>query len=226
MRRLKQLAYVVAAILPWGLRRLMLRTLCGFEIDKTAFISRLALVLPSRLEMGPRSFIGAFTVCKGLSLVRLEDHGRIGALNWITGFPPETGSRHFELDIGRRSRLIVERHAAITNRHLIDCTDEVRVGAFSTFAGFRSQILTHSIDLKQSRQRCSPVVIGHHCFVGTGCILLGGSSLPDCSVLGAGSLLASRQELQGYLYGGVPAKPIKPIEPGAQYFSRCVGFVL
>jgi acetyltransferase-like isoleucine patch superfamily enzyme len=226
MRKLKQLVCFAAVLLPWRLRRLTFRTVCGFEIDKTAFISRFALVQPSRLEMGPGSFIGAFTVCKGLNLVRLEDHGRIGSLNWVTGYPVGTGSRHFELDLERKPCLIVERHAAITSRHLIDCTDQVRIGAFSTFAGFRSQILTHSIDLNQSRQRCKPVSIGHHCFVGTGCILLGGSSLPDCSILGAGSLLASRQDTPGYLYGGVPAKPIKPIEPGAEYFSRSTGFVL
>jgi acetyltransferase-like isoleucine patch superfamily enzyme len=226
LRTLKLLAYLATVAMPWRLRRVVLRTVCGFDIDKTAFISRFALALPSRLEMGPGSFIGAFTVCKSVSLVRLEDHGRIGALNWITGYPTGTGSRHFELDPDRNPCLIVERHAAITSRHLIDCTDEVRIGAFSTFAGFRSQILTHSIDLKQSRQRCKPVSIGHHCFVGTGCILLGGSSLPDCSILGAGSLLVSRPDRPGYLYGGVPAKPIKPVEPGAEYFSRSTGFVI
>ncbi len=213
-------------LLPWTLRRLVLQAVCGFSIHKTAFISRFALVLPSHLEMGPKSYIGSFTVCKGLASVCLQEHGFIGPLNWITAFPLGTGSRHFELDPERKPRLIVERHAAITSRHLIDCTDEVRVGAFSTFAGFRSQILTHSIDLNQSRQRCKPVRIGHHCFVGTGCVLLGGSSLPDSSVLGAHSLLASPLETPGYLYAGVPAKPIKPIDPGAAYFSRDVGFVL
>ena len=226
MSKLAAFAFACSAPLPWTLRRVILQTACGFEIHKTAFISRFALVMSSRLEMGSRSYIGAFTVCKGLELLRLEEHGFIGALNWITAFPLGTKSRHFELDPGRRPHLIVEQHAAITNRHLIDCTDEVRVGAFSTFAGFRSQILTHSIDLNESRQRCKPVRIGHHCFVGTGCVLLSGSSLPDCSVLGAHSLLTSSHETPGYLYAGVPAKPIKPIDPEAKYFSRTVGFVL
>ena len=87
-------------------------------------------------------------------------------------------------------------------------------------------ILTHSIDLKESRQRSKPVHIGHHCFVGTGCVLLSESALPDCSVLGAHSLLASRLETPGYLYAGNPAKPIKPVEPDAKYFSRDTGYVL
>jgi acetyltransferase-like isoleucine patch superfamily enzyme len=225
MSKIAIFAFAVAAPFPWSVRRLMLQILCGFKIHKSAFISRFALVLPSRLEMGPKAYIGSFTVCKGLELLRLDENGCIGAFNWITAFPLGTGSRHFELDPGRKPHLTVERHAAITNRHLIDCTDEVRMGAFSTFAGYRSQILTHSIDLNESRQRCKPVQIGHHCFVGTNCVLLGGSSLPDCSVLGAHSLLASREEAPGYLYSGVPAKPIKVINPGAKYFFRPEGWV-
>lgn len=226
MSKLAMLAFAAAAPLPWRLRRMVLKAACGFVIHKTAFISRFALVLPSRLEMGPNSHIGALTFCKGAELLRLDEYGFIGPLNWITAFPLGTGARHFELDPERKPHLIVGRHAAITSRHLIDCTDEVKIGAFTTFAGFRSQILTHSIDLNQSRQRCKPVHIGHHCFVGTGCVLLGGSSLPDCSVLGAHSLLASRHETSGHFYGGVPAKLIKPIEPEAKYFSRTSGFVL
>ena len=226
MSKLAIFTFAVAAPFPWRLRRLILQAMCGFVIHKTAFISRYALVSSSCLEMGPRSYIGPLTVCKGLALLRLGEHARIGPLNWITAFPLGTTSRHFELDPERKSHLIVEQHAAITSRHLIDCTDEVEIGAFTTFAGFRSQILTHSIDLNQSRQRCKPVHIGHHCFVGTGCVLLGGSSLPDRSVLGAHSLLASRHETSGYFYGGVPAKPIKPTEPEAKYFSRDVGYVL
>jgi acetyltransferase-like isoleucine patch superfamily enzyme len=69
------------------------------------------------------------------------------------------------------------------------------------------------------------VSIGHHCFVGTSCVLLGGSSLPDSSVLGAHSLLTSHFETPGYLYGGVPAKPIKPVDLEAKYYSRDAGYV-
>jgi hypothetical protein len=226
MRKLALLAYVLAAPLPWSLRRLALRAACGFSIHKTARISRLAFLLPAHLEMGPNSYVGAFTVCKGLDLLMIKERGHIGAFNWITAFPLGTGSRHFELDPERKPQLIVERHAAVTSRHILDCTDEIVIGAFSTFAGFRSQILTHSIDLKESRQRCKPVRIGHHCFVGTGSVLLGGSALPDCSVLGAHSLLTTCYETPGYLYGGVPARPIKQIEPGSAYFSRAEGYVL
>jgi acetyltransferase-like isoleucine patch superfamily enzyme len=226
MSKLALFMFVCSAPLPWRLRRLVLQALHGFVIHKTARISAFALVLPRRLEMGPGSSIGAFTVCKGLDLLRLDERAFIGAFNWITAFPLGTKSRHFELDPGRTPRLIVARHGAVTSRHIIDCTDEVVIGAFSTLAGFRSQILTHSVDLRDSRQRCKPVRIGHHCFVGTGSVLVGGSVLPDCSVLGAHSLLANCLESPGYVYAGIPAKPIKPIEPGDKYFTRDTGYVL
>lgn len=226
MSKLAMLVYVCSALLPWRLRRLVLQSLCGFAVDKTASISRFALVLPSRLEMGPHSAIGPLTVCKGLDLLRLEERALIGPFNWITAFPIGTSSRHFELDPQRKPQLILGRHAAITNRHIVDCTDEVTIGAFSTLAGFRSQILTHSIDLRESRQRCKPVHIGHHSFVGTACVLVGGSALPDRSVLGAQSVLASRLESPGYVYAGNPARAIKPIESDEKYFTRDVGYVL
>ena len=226
MSKLAILISMIAAPLPWRLRRVLLQTICGFKIDKTAYISRFALIASFGLEAGPGVYIGAFTICKGLSLLKIEEKGFIGPFNWITAFPLGSKSRHFELNPERKPQLTVERHAAITNRHIIDCTDEVTIGAFSTFAGFRSQILTHSIDLKESRQRCKPVHIGHHCFVGTGCVLLGGSVLPDRSVLGAHSMLAAPLDTPGYFYGGVPAKPIKPIEPDDKYFTRDTGFVL
>ena len=224
MSRLKLIVMIAAWPLPWTLRRRLLAAVCGYKIAPTAKVSRWALLMPAKLEVGEHAFVGAFTVCKGLTLLKVEDHGWIGPFNWITAFPVGTGSRHFADDTDRKPQLIVEQHAAITSRHLIDCTAEVIIGAFTTFAGFRSQILTHSIDLKESRQRARPVRIGHHCFVGTNCVLLGGSVLPDCSVLGAHSLLNKEYKVPQYLYGGVPAKPIAPLEPG-RYFSRTQGYV-
>ena len=175
------------------------------------------------LEAG--ASIGHGTVCKGLSLLHLAEHAVICNGNWITGFP-EGPSRHFAHQPERRPELIVGRHAAITNRHLIDCTNRVTVGAFTTFAGFNSQILTHSIDLAECRQSSAPVTIGEYCFVGTNCVLLGGSALPDRSVLGAKSLLKDAFTEECHLYGGTPAKPIKPLSPETTaYFRRETGFV-
>jgi hypothetical protein len=55
--------------------------------------------------------------------------------------------------------------------------------------------------------------------------LLGGSSLPERSVLGAKSLLNKQYECKFWLYAGTPAKPVKELERDLAYFSRTVGRV-
>jgi acetyltransferase-like isoleucine patch superfamily enzyme len=116
-------------------------------------------------------------------------------------------------------------HSAITHRHLIDCTNEVRIGTHSTIAGWRTQILTHGIDLTLSHQTSRPVVIGSYCFVGTGSILLKGSRLPDRSVLSAGSVLLTQESEECALYSGVPAQKVRDLAPDSAYFTRQEGFV-
>jgi acetyltransferase-like isoleucine patch superfamily enzyme len=211
------------SVLPWPLRRRLLSAIFGYKIHSTARIG-LAWVFPKQLSMDAYSQIGHLTVCKGLDLLQLGPYAAIGRGNWITGFPAGS-SKHFVHQEDRRPRLLIGEHARITNRHLIDCTDTVSIGDFSTFAGFRSQILTHSIDIETCCQTSAPVSIGRYCFLGTDCVVLGGSQLPDNCVLGAKSLLNKEYQEEYWLYAGVPAKPVKRLANDLAYFSRSAGFV-
>ena len=211
-------------LLPWELRRSFLEKQFGFQIHPTARIG-LAWVFPSRLIMEEGSIIGTATVCKNIELLHLKAHATIGRGNWITGFPPGP-SPHFAHQADRRPELILGEHSAITNRHIIDCTNSVTIGRFTTFAGFHSQIVSHSIDIEENRQSSRPVSVGDYCFVGTNCVLLGGSALPDFSVLGAKSLLNKTFTETYQLYGGVPARPIKALSRECKYFQRTEGFVV
>lgn len=210
-------------VLPWPFRRQMLRLCFGYQIARSARIG-LAWVLPKRLVMEEGATIGNLTVCKNMDLVHMKAHSRIGRGNWITGFPSDP-SPHFADEPDRRPELILGEHSAITNRHLIDCTSRVTIGRFTTFAGFRSQILTHTIDVEKCRQRSRPVTIGDYCFTGTDCVLLGGSSLPNCSVLAAKSLLNKAFTEELALYGGVPARKLRPLAKDSLYFHRPEGYV-
>ncbi len=214
---------IIALLLPWPLRRHWLQRCFGYSIHPRARIG-LAWVFPETLEMGEGSSIGHATVVKGLRLLRLGAQASIGRGCWITGFP-RGAARHFQHQPERRPELIVGAHSAITNRHLIDCTASVVLGEFTTFAGFASQILTHSIDLAASRQSSAPVTIGNYCFVGTNSVLLGGAILPDHCVLGAKSLLNKPLTETHTLYGGVPAVALKKLPPNLGYFLRQEGFV-
>jgi acetyltransferase-like isoleucine patch superfamily enzyme len=220
---MKRFFAALSLLLPWFLRRRVLAALFGYRLHPTSRIG-LAWIFPAHLEMEAHSAIGHFTVCKGLDRLHLKEHASIGRLNWITGFPSGP-SRHFAHQPERCPILVLGCHSAITNRHLIDCTACVTIGDYSTFAGFHSQILTHSIDLEHNRQSSAPVHIGNYCFVGTDCVLLGGSRLPDYCVLGAKSLLRAAFSEEYTLYAGVPAAPRKALDADWKYFLRSEGFV-
>ncbi len=220
---LRALFSVFTTLLPWPLRRWALTKFFGYKIHRTARLG-FCVLLAKDVIMEENSAIGHLTVCIHLDLVHLKPHATIGRGNWVTGYPSGGGTFFAHLP-GRRAELILGPHAAITNRHLIDCTACVSIGAFTTFAGFRSQILSHSIDLAENRQSAAPVNIGEYCFIGTDCVILGGSSLPDRSVLAAKSLLNKEHQTACTLYGGIPARAIKALDPSAKYFHRESGYV-
>lgn len=155
----------------------------------------------------------------------LGKNSSIGRQNWITGFPTNTDSLHFSHDSNRKSELIIGIESAITKKHHIDCTNSIHIGDFVTIAGYNSQLLTHSIDIYESRQDSHPITIGDYCFVSTGVIVLGGSILPSYSVLAAGAVLTKSYDREWIIYGGIPAVPIKEINKEAKYFNRVRGFV-
>jgi acetyltransferase-like isoleucine patch superfamily enzyme len=219
----KLIACLITLPLPWLLRRVLLQLCCGYCLHPTSRIG-LALVYVDELVMGEHTSIGHLTVCKGLRKLHMGAHSSIGRGNWITGFPAENKT-FFAHQTDRVPELIIGAQSAITHRHIIDCTNAVHIGEFTTVAGYRSQILTHSIDLMDCRQSSAPVTIGDYCFVGTDCVLLGGSALPSYSALGAKSLLNKAYTETHSLYAGVPAKPLKSLEPEMKYFQRDVGFV-
>jgi acetyltransferase-like isoleucine patch superfamily enzyme len=175
--------------------------------------------------MGEYALIGHLTLCRpGLELLRLGEGAIVGNLNWL-GAVPLKNSPHFHNQKDRRPELIVHDYAAITNRHSFDCSDTVSIGRYTTFAGVRSIVLSHSIDLVTCQQRAQPVSIGEYCFVGTAAVVLPGTRLPDYSVLGANSLLNKSYTEPYFLYAGNPARPVKQMPRDSKYFTRTKGFV-
>jgi acetyltransferase-like isoleucine patch superfamily enzyme len=213
----------LSLLLPWELRRSFLEKQFGYSIHPSSRIG-FAWIFPRRLVMEEGSRIGDLTLCKNIDLLHLGAHAVVGQLNWITGFPSGP-SRHFAHLPDRQPELIVETHAGISSRHFIDCTARIRIGAFATIGGFRSQLLTHTIDLAAGRQTAEPIDIGEYSFTGTNSVMLGGSALPHHSVLGAQSLLNKKWDEPYRLYAGVPAKPVKELSPEMEYFRRVEGFV-
>ena len=221
---MKSFIKFIIIFLPWKIRRIILQEFFNYKIHPSAHIG-LSYIYPLYLEMKEGSKIGHFNIAIHLDKIIIGQNSTIGRKNWITGFPTKSASRHFSHQQGRQSQLIIGKESAITKNHHIDCTNSITIGNFVTIAGYYSQMLTHSIDLKENRQNSLPILIGDYCFVSTRCTILGGSRLPDHSVLAAGAVL-NKNFTEGWkLFAGVPARLIKPIEKTEKYFTRESGFV-
>lgn len=223
MKKFKLILQFLLFIFPWPLRKKILIYLFNFNLDDNCKIGY-SIINCSVVSLAKNSRIGHLNYIKGISLLKLDDYSTIGNLNWITGFP-KSMKGYFDDHPNRNPSLHIGSHSAITNRHLIDCTDEISIGKFSTIAGFRSQLLTHSIDLIKNRQGCKPIIIGDYAFIGTASILLPGTQIPNYSVLAAGAVLDRDFKDDWTLYAGVPARAVKSIDKNALYFSRQTGKV-
>lgn len=214
----------LTVILPWKLKRIVLQKWLGYTLHPTARIG-LSWVFPDRLEMAAGAVIGHLNVAVNLDFIQMDEKASIGRGNWITGFSTKVESLHFRHQPAREAGLIIGHSSAITKNHHIDCTNLITIGRFATVAGYNSQLLTHSINVRENRQDSAPITIGDYTFVGTNVVVLGGSVLPSYSVLGAKSLLNKPYTDEWKLYAGVPAKMVSDIHQDDKYFSRTEGFV-
>ncbi|MBP1641181.1 MAG: acyltransferase [Bacteroidetes bacterium] len=224
MNKLKLLLHCLLMIFPWFLRRRLLNIFFKYKIHPKAKIG-FSIVMPASLEMNEYARIGHFTIAVHLDTIILRKNANIGRNNWITGFSTHQKSLHFKHQPYRKAMLIVGESSSITKRHHLDCTNEIIIGKFVTIAGYDSQFLTHSINLKNNYQDSNKIIIGDYCFIGSNVMILGGSSLPSYSVLGAKSLLNKNFNEEWTLYGGVPAICLQKIPKDYKYFTRSEGYV-
>ena len=167
------------------MRKLVYIHVFRYQLAKGSYIV-VSYVNVDSLVFGERSRIGDLNAIRGLALLRIDDHSTIGNLNWIAGMTLRA-LMHFLHSRQRSPALHMGLHSSITRRHLIDCTDTFSIGSSSAFAGFRSRVLIHSMNILETVQDCKPVTVGDNALVGTAAIFLPGGSLPSYGVLGASS---------------------------------------
>lgn len=203
--------------LPGEWRAAILKRLFGHEVDPSARIG-LCFIAVDHLVMGPQTAIGHLTFIRGLHNVILHEEAIIGRLNWITANP--LGDPNFFKTVEDRDpSLEVGRASAIMHRMLIDCNNKITIGEYGGLAGFRTVLMTHGVDIRENRQTAGTIDIGDRTIISTNCVVLGGSAIPDKSVVAAGSVVRSRFDEPG-LYSGVPAKRVADLPQDAKFFTR------
>ncbi|HEY1653199.1 MAG TPA: hypothetical protein VGG09_15040 [Acidimicrobiales bacterium] len=207
-------AYVFA-FLPMPLKRIVAKWVYRWDIHPTAYIGPSVLVV-QHLSMGPGAAIGARNVITNLNELRMAEGAAIGSGNLIKGWWDHPTDHLTE----RNPAIFLGEHSQIASYHYIDCVDTLELGPHAAIAGFRSTVLTHSIDVVRDRYVAGPVVLGSHAGVMSGCMLLAGTQIPSRCIVSAGSVVTTKLKQELTFYRGNPAEAVRSLPDTLRYFHR------
>ena len=206
-------AYVFAVV-PMGLKRIIARHLYKWDIDPTAYIGPSVLTV-RHVSMGPGATIGGRNVITNLDQLRLGEGATIGSGNMIKG----SWDHPTQKLPGRNPSVTLAEYAQIASYHYIDCVDSLELGRHAAIAGFRSTVLTHTIDLMRDQYTAGPVVLGDYAVAMSGCMLLA-ERAPARSVVAAGSVVTTKLTEELTFYRGNPAEAVRPLPERLRFFHR------
>lgn len=200
------------------LKRLAYR-MQGFEVAHSARVG-CTLLDAKRCRLGEGVVIGHGNLMIDVGRLEMGDHVHVGHLNIIRGGDEvvlERWSEVLRLNVLNSiidpvistpaiPRLRLGAGAIVTTGHKIDFTDRVDIGRRAIIGGRGSSLWTHN------RQQTGPLTVGDQVYLGSECRMAPGSSVAPRSVVGMGAVVAGRLDKAEWLYGGVPARPIKPLE--------------
>jgi len=215
--KVRLLVAAILALLPSRLHRLGGRLLLGWDVHPTAHLGH-SIIAARKVTIGAGAVIGTGNVIKGLEELTMGDEAVISYLNWISG--PPVGSGAFQHSPNRRPALVMGRGAAISGRHIVDCSDTVTFQEFASMGGYRCVIFTHSVDLIRNRQRCTPVTIGERTAILSNVVLLAGTSVAPRSIVSAGSVVNTPLTTELTFYRGNPAEAVRSLPEDLGYFVR------
>jgi acetyltransferase-like isoleucine patch superfamily enzyme len=215
--KIRLLVAAVLALLPSRLHRLGGVVLLGWKVHPTAHLGH-SIIAARHVTIGAGASIGTGNMIRGLEELVMGDESIISFFNWISGPPLDSGA--FRHSPNRRPALVMGRGAAISGRHVIDCSDTVTFGEFASLGGWRSVIFTHSVDLIRNKQRCTPVTIGERAGVLTNVVILAGTSVAPRSIVSAGSVVNTPLTTPHTFYRGNPAVPVRTLPEDLGYFVR------
>jgi acetyltransferase-like isoleucine patch superfamily enzyme len=208
----------IIAVLPGPLKRMMLRTCFGFRIGKRVRIG-LAILDCRELTIDDDVRIGHGVIFRRTSRVSIGRYARIGPLNVFRGGETIDLGAYAEFlrlnvvnaipdhdCIGSPTSAFTLGHGAVvTSSHWIDFTDRVTIGRRVILAGRNSSFWTHN------RRRSAPIQIGDFCYIGSEVRFAPGAVIPDCSIVGLGSVVLNAFASPFTLIAGSPAKVVRPL---------------
>lgn len=214
----------MVGLLPSFLKRPIYRFLFGYRIGRRVRIG-LSIIDVGECEIGDDVSIGHLNLFTRVGKLVIGDHVRIGFLNILRGGDEVRLGRYAELirmneinsipdpDVVNPvdPRFLLGAGSVITAGHKIDFTDRVEIGRRSIIGGRNSSLWTHN------RQRTQPVRIGDFAYIGSEIRVAPGGMIPSRCIVGIGAVITGTIKAEGWLIGGVPAKPLKELSPDDKF---------
>lgn len=183
---------------------------CDFiGLDRDVCIGHLNLVVARRLMMRERSYLGRTNVIKGPIDVVLQTKAALGNANLVLRGPAGVTSGPAQLWLGELAK--------ITVRHRVDCTQTVRIGAFSIIAGAGSQLWTHGyvheIEGAGRYRIDGRIEIENNVYIGSACLISMGVRISKRVIVGGGTSVSKSLNEPG-LYVSAPIRALpRPSAP-------------
>jgi len=218
---------VCVGLLPSLLKRPIYRVFFGYRIGKRVKIG-VSLIDSRNCQIADDVSIGHLNVIIGVKKLTVGDHVRVGHLNILRGGDEISLGRYSEIirmneinsipdpDVVNPTdpRFFLGDGSVITAGHKIDFTDRVEIGRRTILGGRNSSLWTHN------RQRTQPIEIGSFAYVGSEIRIAPGGAVPSQCIVGIGSVITSRLTEEEHLIAGVPAKPIKKLDPEDKFLIQ------
>jgi acetyltransferase-like isoleucine patch superfamily enzyme len=217
--RLRQFVLMLAALLPGILKRTLYRYVFGYKIGRNVHIGVAYLDCKTlkvgdnarighgvvcwrcgEVEIGRNVLIGPLNLLRGGDRIELNDWAQILRLNVINAIPDNDCVNQPD------SSFYLGYGSVITAEHRIDFTDRVRIGRRSILGGRNSSIWTHN---RRAGVACE---IGDYCYVGSEIRMAPGGRIPDCCIVGIGSVVTRPLTTTYSLIAGVPASVRRSLE--------------
>src|ERR1700741_1886042 len=212
------LMLAVCAVFPSFLKRPVYRLCFGYKIGKRVRIG-LSIIDAADCRIDDDVQLGHFNVVTRVRTLSFKNYVRIAQLNIIRGGDEVSLGRYCEIIRMNEINSIPEPEVVnkidpvfllgdgsiVTTGHKIDFTDRVEIGGRVILGGRNSSLWTHN------RQRTKPITIGEFAYIGSEIRMAPGAAIPARCIVGIGSVIVGKVDGEGWLVGGVPAKPLKQL---------------
>lgn len=218
-RWLRTVCLMLTALLPGPVKRAAYRWFFGYRIERGARIGvalldcrslaiargavirhGVAFVRCGEVTIGQHAVVGSLNLFRGGRRIVLGPYVLVLRLNVLNAIPENDCTTHPD------SSLEIGYGSVVTSEHRLDFTDRLTIGRCSVLAGRNSSLWTHN------RRDSAPILIGDYCYIGSETRMAPGATIPDCSIVGLGSVVTHAFTESYSVFAGVPASRRRAIE--------------